>query len=295
MVFTTVASPAEDPQRETLADGCVRELWSLPSPSMGRPIRVAVLIPPGEAKSLPLLYALHGRGAPYLSFTEMKGLRAFVTKHPMLVVTFDGDKDSAYIDATHRPQSLFTTFFFNELMPEINRRYPVSGKVGVTGFSMGGYGALHYMLERPDAFVAVSGMSTAPNFIAVNSDDSRGRSGAKDLLGPAEENAAAYARLALVPRLTAAAEASTPLPPILLTCGTEDFMLKGNRQFVDFLATTNRKYLPPAEEGKPAKTAKDYRLRFTYQESPGAHDWGYWSEQSAVIAEFHWRQFQVGK
>ena len=52
-------------------------------------------------------------------------------------------------------------------------------------------------------------------------------------------------------------EEGKKVPPIYLTCGTEDFLIEQNREFRDFL--TN--------EG----------IFFTYEESKGIHDWKFWN------------------
>jgi S-formylglutathione hydrolase FrmB len=57
-------------------------------------------------------------------------------------------------------KSLFTTFVFNECIPTIEKQYRINtSQRMLTGFSMGGFGAIHYMLTKPDQFVSVSSLS----------------------------------------------------------------------------------------------------------------------------------------
>src|SRR5262249_13662049 len=87
-------------------------------------------------------------------------------------VCFDADYGSNFVDAprpilwsrdhkdTSLKKSLFTTFFFDELVPYLDKNYRVNPQQRMlTGFSMGAYGAYHYMLTKPDMFVSVGFMS----------------------------------------------------------------------------------------------------------------------------------------
>ncbi len=287
-------------------EGCRVEKFEVKSASMGRDIKVAVLLPPVQDPQVPLpvLYALHGRAASYLSFQDMAPLRAFVAEHPMIVVSFDADLDSSYVDATHRPNSLFTTFFFEELMPEISLRYPTNGQVAVTGFSMGGFGALHYLLTRPGIFSSVSALSGAFDLFDAEYETEAWKARSEDLIGSREENAEAYRKLVLAPRLEAVVSSGTKLPPLLLLCGSGDELKITNRRFLDILQSVNDNELKKhAKELDAITDVGQKRLRiaeikkaslvdFEYRESPGGHDWPYWRDTFAVAAEFHWKHFQ---
>lgn len=78
---------------ETTA-GCRLEKFTLHSVAMGRDIRVVVILPPGydlhPDKQCPVLYTLHGRGAPYTSWAGMTPLINRLKEKPMIVTCFDG-------------------------------------------------------------------------------------------------------------------------------------------------------------------------------------------------------------
>ena len=58
--------------------------------------------------------------------------------------------------------SLYTAFFFEEFIPAIDSFYRTdSNNRAITGFSMGGFGSMHYMLEKPQMFKSISGLSSA--------------------------------------------------------------------------------------------------------------------------------------
>lgn len=290
---------------EVTPEGCVVEKFRLPSPAMKREIEVAVLLPPAyQSKSdpLPVLYALHGTGASYLSFKDMIPLRRFLVDHPMIVVAFNGE-ESWYLDAPVRPEYLFTTFFFEELVPEINRRFRTDGRMAVTGFSMGGFGALHYLLEHQDRFTSASTLSGAFECFDNSPDSSRWVRREEALLGSREKNPEAYQRVALASRFKRLVSEGSKLPPLLILCGSEDRLRDSNRRFIDRLQAINaeelKKYAseldslatPKERAARVLQIRKSALIDYEYRETPGDHDWPYWRDTMPAAAEFHWNHF----
>jgi S-formylglutathione hydrolase FrmB len=79
-----------------------------------------------------------------------------------LIVTPDGAR-SFYINSRDG-RVRYSDFFLQEFMPAIERRYRVrAGRNarGITGMSMGGYGALRFAFVYPHLFAAVSAHSAA--------------------------------------------------------------------------------------------------------------------------------------
>lgn len=302
---TTTMTPAPAQGAKTVEDspeGCRIEKFTVRSPSMQRDIPAVVVLPPGydaqAATTYPILYTLHGAGAPYDTWSQMSRLRRALKDMPMIVTCFSGDEASMYVDSTTTPTSQFTTFFFDEFMPAIDAHYRVDrSRRGVTGFSMGGFGAMHYLLERPEMFRSASGLSSAYGSV-------RGRTLLERWLGPKEENQAAYDRCDIVKRIADHVAAGRKLPPIYQHCGTEDFLLGSNREFRDFLVNQNariRDQVKPQVEGiadarqkrtKMAELMASRQIDFTFVETPGDHSWDFWHPASVAVVEFHWRSFQ---
>ena len=112
-----------------IEDGCLIERFNVPSPSMEREIRAVAVLPPAYEnepdRRFPVLYTLHGRGAPYDTWAQMSPLRQALHDMPMVVICLDGDDASMYIDSTLLPDSQFTTFFFEEFVPAVDARYRI--------------------------------------------------------------------------------------------------------------------------------------------------------------------------
>ncbi len=297
-------APASEPSVTTTAEGCVIEKFDVPSPSMKRNIHAVVVLPPEYKdkpdKKYPILYTLHGAGAPYATYSEMAPLRRALRDRPMIVTCFDGDRASMYLDTT--PNSQFETFFFQEFVPYIDAHYRTNGQRGVEGFSMGGFGAFHYLLCRPEMFTSVSAMSGAFRMGGPRRPPGPGSA-------PAEANAAVRPpdeRRDLLARLEKAVKAGTKLPPLLIHCGTEDGLLAANRELAKLLVDQNKLIAEEAardaavvSQTDPAGKAKALadlvaarRIRFWYVESPGGHNWAFWRDGSELMLDFHWRCFR---
>jgi S-formylglutathione hydrolase FrmB len=264
--------------------GCTIQRFRIHSPSMQREIKVAVVLPPSyltdKGKKFPILYTLHGKGAPYDTYAAMTLLQNELKEKPFIYTCFDGDDYSMYVDSkfsiktarqasdTTKQKSLFTTFFFNEFIPAIDDWYRVDNtKRGLTGFSMGGYGALHYALVHPEMFCSVSGLSSV--FLDITEKGSIGR--LKAMLGPFEENKADYEALDHYKRIAAFKAKGEAIPPIYLACGTEDPLIVQSRKMKTYLESLG--------------------ITIEYKESPGIHNWAFWHPQSVGVAEFHWKYF----
>lgn len=265
--------------------GCTIQRFRIFSPSMQRDIKIAVVLPPSyqtdSKKKFPILYTLHGASAPYDTYAAMNLLQNELKEKPFIYTCFDGDSYSMYIDSkypiktarekadTTKRKSLFTTFFFKEFIPVIDKMYRVDkSKRGLEGFSMGGYGALHYALVHPEMFCSVSGQSSV--FLDTSEKGSVGR--LRSMIGPYEENKAEYDALDHYKRIAALKAKGIKIPPVYLACGTEDPLIVQSRKMRDYLKSLN--------------------LTVEYKESPGVHNWAFWHPESVGVAAFHWKYFQ---
>ena len=268
--------------------GCTVDRFAVHSPSMDRDIKVAVVLPPGytdnPTRQYPILYALHGAGAAYDCFAAMPTLLAGLKDKPMIVAMFDGDTGSWYLDSplpqtwsrdkkdTSTVKALFTTFFFDEYVPALDKKYRVNPEQRMlTGFSMGGFGAFHFMLAHPEMFCSVSGMSASYNNLA-KMDDKTLDAGWSRFYGPAAQQRAEYAAIDPFEQIKADAAKGVKLPPIRIRCGSEDKHTVVDRKMFDLL------------------TSLGYKC--DYVESPGGHNWAYWKATMPEILDFHWRSLR---
>ena len=129
----------------------------------------------------------------------------------------------------------------------------------IGGLSMGGYGAIHTALAYPETFSACIALSSALRIHAIAKDENDGVMPAamlRDVFGDpktlesSDRNPEVQIRRAL--------ETGAPLPKLYLACGTEDALIRPNRDFHAFLARA----------GVPHR----------FEEGPGVHNWTFWNE-----------------
>ena len=115
-----------------------------------------------------MLYDLHGLGDNEQSLMNtgawslIQDLREQHKIGEFLIVTPDGGP-SFYINSRDGRER-YSDFFLQEFMPTIEHRYRVRAgrnSRGITGMSMGGYGALRFAFAYPQLFCSVSAHSAA--------------------------------------------------------------------------------------------------------------------------------------
>src|SRR5262252_10812197 len=148
------------------------ECKSLPSKILAHPVNYCVVLPPGydsdKTRKYPVLYFFHGLGDNEQMFVhggafnlvqdlwERKQIGEFLIVTPEAGATF-------YINS-YSGRVRYEDFLLQEFLPAIESRYRVGAgrsNRGVSGASMGGYGALHIAFRHPEFFLAVSAQSPA--------------------------------------------------------------------------------------------------------------------------------------
>jgi S-formylglutathione hydrolase FrmB len=149
---------------------------AIPSHILNQSVHYCVLLPPDysgasakeAARRYPVLYLLHGLGQNEQTLFQsgawdlVEDLRQEHRITDFLIVTPEA-KASFYINSADG-KLRYSDFFVHELLPYIEGKYRVrraaSGR-GITGVSMGGYGALRFAFAYPELFSSVSAQSAA--------------------------------------------------------------------------------------------------------------------------------------
>ena len=255
-------------------------------------VRYCVFLPasyssPGpKTQRYPVLYLLHGLGGNEQTmamdgeWSALQDLRSQGKVGDFLVVAPDG-WDTFYINSRDG-KTLYGDFFLRELMPYIARTYRVRAgrsSEGITGFSMGGYGALRIGFAHPELFGSVSAHSAAlmrdpPE--GVNAGASSGDP-AGQLLTSVFGNPIDRKYWDLNSPFLLARENAAPLgkTKIYFDCGTEDSygFYRGASELNQTLGTL--------------KVAHEFHLY------PGGHSISYLRAHRDASFEFHWREFNA--
>ena len=131
--------------------------------------RVNVLLPDGydSGKRYPVLYQFHGGNGTYAEFDNTWKIREVTAGRDLIVVM----PDAGLGWHCNPVRSVFgtrnwETFHIEELIPWVDatfRTFPEQAGRAVSGFSMGGFGALKYTAKYSDKFASVSAHSGPAN------------------------------------------------------------------------------------------------------------------------------------
>ncbi|MEN1989158.1 MULTISPECIES: alpha/beta hydrolase [Paenibacillus] len=202
----------------------------------------------------PTLYLLHGLSDDDSIWLRRTSIERYVAQLGIAVVMPQVHR-SFYTDMAEGGR--YWSFISEELPALARSFFPLSDRREdnfVAGLSMGGYGAFKLALRKPDQYAAAASLSGALD-MAAHMDNASGalsRAELERIFGPSiagTENDLFH--------LLKESQASTgPRPLLYQCCGTEDFLYEDNQTFRQACAQT------------------DFQL--TYEEGPGAHEWGYW-------------------
>ncbi|MGB8542118.1 MAG: alpha/beta hydrolase family protein [Candidatus Acidiferrales bacterium] len=257
----------------------------MPSKSLGHPVQYCAILPPSydsNKQAYPVLYFLHGLGSNSEILINSGGmdlindLWAQNKIGEFLIVTPDAGR-SFYINSRDG-KVRYEDFFIHEFIPYIEKQYRVRSDRehrGVSGVSMGGYGALRFAFRYPQLFGSVSAHSAAL-LATLPTVSSSGYEGAilNRILGSAFGSPpdAAYWKINN-PFTIVQKEARPAGLKIYFDCGTEDDygFDDGAKAFHDLLGSR--------------------RIAHEFHLYPGGHDWNYVAEHFPASLEFHSRSF----
>jgi len=145
---------------------------SFPSRILSRGVRYCVLLPPSyqteSKKNYPVLYFLHGLGQSEQTLIQSGGwgliedLRQHHTIGDFLLVAVEG-RGTFFINSADGRER-YSDFFLTEFVPHIESHFRIirnRKSRGITGLSMGGYGALRFAFSHPELFGSESVQSAA--------------------------------------------------------------------------------------------------------------------------------------
>ena len=155
------------------------EKCSMTSSILGVTKEYVVYVPSGydenPEKSYPVLYLLHGLSGDCFTWADKYDMKLITDWRissgfslPMLIVMPDASGELANhkgrnVGYVNREGWMYEDYFFEELIPEIERKYrvlPGRGNRAVSGLSMGGAGSVIYAMHHPEYFSSSCPMSS---------------------------------------------------------------------------------------------------------------------------------------
>ncbi len=236
-----------------------------------------------------MLYDLHGLGDNEQSLMNtgawslIQDLRQQHKIGEFLIVTPDGGR-VFYINSRDGRER-YSDFFLQEFMPAIEHKYRVRAgrnSRGITGMSMGGYGALRFAFAYPQLFSSVSAHSAALVAEPPRASN-RGTGGRVSARGDAGRAVWKSHR----PRLL---ECEQPL------CSGQE-KCRGDSPAQDLLRLRQRGqlWLRPGRERSCIEELDTLKVKHEFHIYPGGHGVEYFLAHVAASMEFHSRAFQEAR
>ncbi|QQC67191.1 alpha/beta hydrolase [Paraburkholderia ginsengisoli] len=230
---------------------------TIPSAAMHESFDATVVLPDqyaqgNSAERFPVIYLLHGSGGDYTDWTANSHIGKLADRYHVILVMPDGGHESWYIDSPVNPRSRYETYVGTEVVAYVDahfRTLATKEARAITGLSMGGFGALHIALDRPDEFGAAGSISGA-----VDPRGSEDEPGIEQVFGDPGRDAGFWNSEAIVENARGFGNAHIALT---IDCGVNDSLVESNRTLHERLV----------ELGVP----------HAYTERPGGHTWKYWA------------------
>jgi S-formylglutathione hydrolase FrmB len=152
--------------------------------------------------------------------------------------------------------------FLAEEIPTVTRKiFPLSAERAdnfVAGLSMGGYGAFKLALTHPERYAAAASLSGAVDMRESVKEHDDPENAAwlekmRDIFGDLDKFPGSQHDLFALAEKVARSKVR---PRLFQYCGSEDFLYADNVRFRDFV--------------------RPLGFDYTYEETPGDHDWVYW-------------------
>ncbi|HEY3281511.1 MAG TPA: alpha/beta hydrolase family protein [Armatimonadota bacterium] len=247
------------------------------SKSLGKATACDILLPEEKLEGpFPVFYLLHGLSDDHTIWQRRTSIERYVAGLPLIVVMPDGGR-GFYCDA--QQGMAWESSLVADLIPYVDALFHTKAtRAGrcIGGLSMGGYGAVKLALKHPDLFCSANSHSGALTFcheplVPAEAKDEWAKRFAEEYSPVVGEHPEGGPN---DPFALAAGLSPDQRPALRVDCGTEDFLLQANRDFVAHLES-----LGYAHE---------------YQEFPGTHEWGYWDLHVQEALAFHVRNLGIG-
>lgn len=224
------------------------------SSSMNIVVNNIVILPEGYNSELkekyPVIYLLHGYGGSYLSWLKVikPELPELADKYQFIIVCPDG-KNSWYWDSPFNKKSQYETYVSQELVNYIDEHYKTialpRGRA-ITGFSMGGHGALWLTMQHPEVFGGCGSMSGGVDIRPFPGNWEMAKA-----LGSYPDNKTLWDTHTVITNVDKLKNI-----PFIFDCGEDDFFLNVNENLHRLLL--------------------DKEIKHTYITTSGGHDIQYW-------------------
>ncbi|HRH51433.1 MAG TPA: alpha/beta hydrolase-fold protein [Panacibacter sp.] len=225
-------------------------------------------------RSYPVLYLLHGGGDDQTGWVQFGEVQRIADKAigegtatPMIIVMPDANTGVRGFANNATGTWRYEDFFFQELMPYVEKTYRIKGEKryrAISGLSMGGDGTFTYALHHPELFSAACPLSAGTGPLTM--EDAKTRL-TKDNPNISDTTIASfYNRQSVLVLINNVPDSLKKSVRWYIDCGDDDFLYEGN----SLAHIAMRKKEIPHE----------FRTR------DGGHNWTYWRTALPAVLEF---------
>lgn len=257
--------------------GKVFDNLSLESKILKSDRKFAIYLPPGydtSERSYPVLYLLHGSGDDQTGWVQFGEVLYITDKAireggatPMVIVMPDADTGRRGYFNDIKGDWNYEDFFFDELIPYIEKTYRVKNEKryrAISGLSMGGGGAFMYALHHPEMFSSAAPLSAYIGPLSI--EQAIDRFGSDKDQYSATEIQTYYEHHNAISLIQKLPEEQAKEVRWYIDCGDDDFLYEGNSLIH---IAMKKKDIP-----------HEFRVR------DGGHNWTYWRESLPEVLKF---------
>lgn len=241
--------------------------------------KYAVYLPPDyqtSQRSYPVLYLLHGSGddqTGWVQFGEVLHIADQAigegTCTPMIIVMPDANTGQRGYFNTPEGNWNYEDFFFEELMPFVEKEYRIKGEKryrAVAGLSMGGGGTFIYALHHPELFSSACPLSAAVGPLSPGETKAYLEKRRDGATVTDEQATLYYQRYSVLNLIQNMPPENRTAVRWYIDCGDDNFLYEGN----SLVHIAMRKKEIPHE----------FRIR------DGGHSWSYWRSALPEVLRF---------
>lgn len=239
--------------------------------------KFAIYLPPDyetSQRNYPVLYLLHGGGddqTGWVQFGEVLNITDKAINEgkatPMIIVMPDANTGTRGYSNNATGTWLYEDFFFQELMPYVEKTYRIKADKryrAISGLSMGGDGTFTYTLHHPELFSSACPLSAGTGPLTLEDAKKRLTSGKEKV--SEQQITDFYNRQSVVTLVNNMPDTLKKSVRWYIDCGDDDFLYEGN----SLVHIAMRKREIPHE----------FRIR------DGGHNWTYWRQALPTVLEF---------
>lgn len=213
------------------------------------------------------LWLLHGLGGTCRDWINYTQVETFAEEKNCFVICLSGG-DGFYVDGPKGCGRNWETLLMKTVWDYLHRLYPMMSEDRedntVAGLSMGGYGAMRYVLKYPDRFGYAGVLSAGVNMPQRYAEGENFNNRLQLVFGePETVKGGSYDLFRAAKDLK---ESGQQLPRIYMACGTKDWEYEPNSMFRDYLRSLG--------------------YDVYWDEAGYTHEWRFWNLEIKKVLDF---------